>query len=340
MHLNDFDYVLPSELIAQHPIESRCDSRLMFLDRSENSFSHHKFSKIADLIPAGSLLVLNNTRVIPARIICYKKTGAEIEVFLIRNTGGNDWECMLKPAKRVADGTELAVNDGSLKIFVKKKSDSGFASVELIYSGDFWGVLARNGKTPIPPYIKGKLSDPERYQTVYATEKGSVAAPTAGLHFTPELLKELSSRGIGHAFVTLHVGPGTFRPVQCDDIREHIMDEEFYSVPQESAAIIDEAWKSGRKIIAVGTTSVRTLESAYDRDGNLSSPVGSTRLFIYPGYSFAMVNGLITNFHLPKSTLIMLASAFAGKDFLFRAYEEAIKERYRMYSFGDAMFII
>lgn len=339
MQLSDFDYELPPELIAQEPIEPRSASKLMFLRRKEEAITHHIFSNILDLIPSNSLLVMNNTRVIPARIICKKPTGGEVELFLTRSLGNDVWECLLKPAKRVAQGGEIFSVNGKLKAVLRKKNPDGLCEVQLFYSGDFWSCLDVAGQTPIPPYVKNTLKNDERYQTVYSKEKGSVAAPTAGLHFTPNLLKELSERGVEQAYVTLHVGPGTFRPVKCDNITEHEMDREFYSIPDDTAKKIESAKKDGRKVIAVGTTSVRTLESAW-RDGHFEDKEGSTCMFIYPGYKFKLVEGLITNFHLPKSTLIMLASAFAGKEFLFKAYEEAIREKYRMYSFGDAMLIL
>ena len=339
MKLSDFDYELPAELIAQDPVEPRSSSRLMFLERENRTITNYIFSNIADLIPSDSLLVMNNTRVIPARIICKKATGGEVELFLTRALGSNIWECLLKPAKRLSIGGEIFSVNGNLKATLRKKAPDGLCEVELFYNGNFWENLETAGQTPVPPYIKNTLKDIERYQTVYSKEKGSVAAPTAGLHFTPDLLTELKAKGIDYTYVTLHVGPGTFRPVKCDDITEHIMDREFYSISQETATKIESAKKEGRKIIAVGTTSVRTLESAWN-NASFDAKEGSTRLFVYPSFEFKVIDGLITNFHLPKSTLIMLVSAFAGKDFLFKAYETAIREKYRMYSFGDAMLIL
>ncbi len=340
MNLSDFDYKLPQELIAQEAISDRSRSRLLYLNRANSSFEHRFFYDIVDLIPADTLLVMNNTKVIPARIICRKPTGGEVEVFLTRNTGNDEWECMLKPAKKVSLGAELSSIQGELHVVLLEKYATGLARVKVFYNGNFWDNLSKSGVTPLPPYIKKTLPDPDRYQTVYAKEKGSVAAPTAGLHFTDEILARLSKKGVEHVFLTLHVGPGTFRPVKCDNIKEHVMDYEYYTIPPESSAAIECAIKDGRQITAVGTTSVRTLESAYDEKRNLTAPSGSTNLFIFPGYKFKMVDALITNFHLPKSTLLMLVSSFAGRDFVMEAYKEAVKERYRMYSLGDAMFIL
>lgn len=337
-----FNYDLPEELIAQKPSEKRSDSRLFFINRKNKTFEHYKFYDVVDLIPEGSLLVMNNSRVIPARVICKKENGVNIEVFLIRRTIDNEWQCLMKPAKRVKEGTVLTAGEGSFKVIVKRKTIEGFVFADILTSGDFWQVLEKEGQIPLPPYIKAELQDSERYQTVYSDrqEKGSVAAPTAGLHFTDELIDKLSEKGIDHTFVTLHVGPGTFRPVKTENIEDHKMDVEFYHISEDSVAKIEKAMAEKRKIIAVGTTSVRTLESAWGDNGKCISRYGSTDIFIYPGYKFKTINGLITNFHLPKSTLIMLVSAFAGTELVMSAYKKAVEERYRMYSFGDAMLIL
>lgn len=342
MLAKDFDYDLPDELIAQEPIADRSSSRLLFMDRQTGKRAHHIFSDIESLIPEGSLLVMNNSRVIPARVICEKDTGTKVEVFLIRCTAGTEWQCMMKPGKRVRQGTVLKAGGGTFRVTVKSKTDDGFVFADIETDGGFWDILEKEGQIPLPPYIKEKLSNPERYQTVYSDlrEKGSVAAPTAGLHFTDGLISRLEKKGVDHAFVTLHVGPGTFRPVKADNIEDHKMDFEFYHISDESVEKIERAYSEKRRIIAVGTTSVRTIESAWGREGRCLKKSGSTDMFIYPGYEFKITGGLITNFHLPKSTLIMLVSAFAGREHVLDAYEEAVREKYRMYSFGDAMMIL
>ncbi len=337
-----FDYDLPEELIAQQPLKNRSDSRLFFVNREKDLFEHHRFYEIIDLIPKGSLLVMNNSRVIPARVICKKDNGVNIEVFLIRRTIDNEWQCLMKPAKRTKEGTVLTAGDGAFKVIVKRKTKEGFVFADILTSGDFWQVLEKEGQIPLPPYIKAELQDSERYQTVYSDhlEKGSVAAPTAGLHFTNDLINKLSERDIDHTFVTLHVGPGTFRPVKTENIEDHKMDIEFYHISEDSVSKIEKAMAEKRKIIAVGTTSVRTLESAWGENGKCISRCGSTDIFIYPGYKFKTIDGLITNFHLPKSTLIMLVCAFAGTERIMNAYKEAVEKKYRMYSLGDAMMIL
>ncbi len=342
MLARDFYYELPKELIAQEPIADRSSSRLLLMDRVTGERGHFLFRDVERLIPDGSLLVMNNSRVIPARVICSKDNGVAVEVFLVRCVGGREWQCMMRPGKRVRPGTVVTAGGGAFRVTVKRKTEGGFVFADVDTDGDFWEVLEREGQIPLPPYIKEKLADPERYQTVYSDpeEKGSVAAPTAGLHFTEPLLDALSARGIGRAFVTLHVGPGTFRPVQTERVEDHRMDSEFYHVPEESVALIERAFAEKRRIIAVGTTSVRTLESAWGEDGKCLRPFGSTDIFIYPGYRFKIVNGLITNFHLPMSTLIMLVSAFAGREHVLDAYADAVSRGYRMYSFGDAMMIL
>lgn len=342
MFTKDFDYFLPEDLIAQTPLENRSESRLLVMDRISGAISHKKFYEIEQIIPEGSLLVMNNSRVIPARVICRKDNGVAVEVFLIRAVGDKEWQCLMKPAKRVKPGFELTSLNGLMKVKVKRKTKEGFVFVDISTEGDFWDALEKEGQVPLPPYVKKSLMNPDRYQTIYSdrNEKGSVAAPTAGLHFTEELLAGLERQGVDRAFVTLHVGPGTFRPVQAERIEDHKMDAEFYHIEPDSVKKIEDALKDKRKIIAVGTTSVRTLESAWGSDGKCKIRRGSSDMFIYPGYKFKVVSGLITNFHLPKSTLIMLVCAFAGKDNVMKAYENAIKERYRMYSFGDAMVIL
>lgn len=340
MNLSDYDYNLPEELIAQEPIADRSASRLLLLNRATQTREDHIFSEIPDLLPENSLLVMNNTRVIPARIMCKKESGGSVELFLIRPLGEDRWHVMLKPAKRLAIGTKIHSVYPGIEAIVEAKDPVGTATVQLFYEGDFNSLLLKAGETPLPPYIKKKLLDPERYQTVYSKYEGSVAAPTAGLHFTPQLLERLSAKGIEHLFVTLHVGPGTFKPVKEENIENHKMDEEFYFIDPDVAEKIIKAKKAGKKIVAVGTTSVRTIESAW-RAG-LENPVleGMTELFIHPGFKFNITDAIITNFHLPKSTLLMLVSAFASREFIFDSYREAVAKKYRMYSFGDAMLIL
>ncbi|MBR6013805.1 MAG: tRNA preQ1(34) S-adenosylmethionine ribosyltransferase-isomerase QueA [Selenomonadaceae bacterium] len=338
MLLNDFDYELPEELIAQKPIEPRNFSRLMVLNPEEKKILHEKFYDLKNFLNAGDTLIFNDTRVIPARLIGQKKTGAKIEIFLLRRIDSNTWETLAKPGKKVLEGTEVFFSD-ELSCEIIGRTNFGGRIVKFKFNGIFEEILDRLGETPLPPYIHEKLEDSERYQTVYNRERGSAAAPTAGLHFTTEQMQDLKNFGVNLGFVTLHVGLGTFRPVQVENIEEHDMHEEFFTVPEETAKLIHETKLNGGRVIAVGTTSVRTLESAAINKNSVKVGSDSTKIFIYPGYDFKIVDAMITNFHLPKSTLIMLVSAFAGRDFILSAYREAVKERYRFFSFGDAMFI-
>jgi S-adenosylmethionine:tRNA ribosyltransferase-isomerase len=340
MDLKEFYYYLPKELIAQEPLKDRAKSRLLVLDRETGHIEHRIFEDIVDYLNPGDCLVLNDTRVIPARLIGSRQdTGGKIEFVLLKKTGINIWEVLVKPGKRAKIGSEFVFGDGRLKAKVLGYTDAGGRVVEFFYEGIFEQVLDELGQMPVPPYIKKKLKDRERYQTVYAREPGSAAAPTAGLHFTKELLEKIRQKRVRIVFITLHVGLGTFRPVNVQKIEEHRMHEEYYEVSPETAEIINNTKENGHRIIAVGTTSTRTLETVGSGDGRVKPQSGWSGIFIYPGYKFKVIDGLITNFHLPESTLIMLVSAFAGKDKVFKAYEEAIKKRYRFYSFGDAMFI-
>lgn len=339
MKRSDFYFDLPEELIAQTPLEKRDSSRLMVLDRSSGDIEHKHFGDIKELIKPGDCLVLNDSRVLPARLIGARKTGGAVEVLLLRDLGNNEWECLTKPGRKTRIGAQVEFGDGLLKAQVTDELEDGKRKVKFIYDGIFLEILEELGQMPLPPYIHEKLDNPERYQTVYSKNIGSAAAPTAGLHFTQELLDELKAGGVNIAYVTLHVGLGTFRPVKADDIGDHQMHSEYFTVPEESAKIIAETKKNGGRVIAVGTTSCRTIESAYDYDGNLLSSDGWTNIFIYPGYKFKVLDGLITNFHLPESTLIMLVSALAGRENVLNAYNTAIAEKYRFFSFGDAMFI-
>lgn len=340
MDLKEFYYYLPQELIAQEPLKDRAKSRLLVLDRETGHIEHRIFEDIVDYLNPGDCLVLNDTRVIPARLIGSRQdTGGKIEFVLLKKTGINIWEVLVKPGKRAKIGSEFVFGDGRLKAKVLGYTDAGGRVVEFFYEGIFEQVLDELGQMPVPPYIKKKLKDRERYQTVYAREPGSAAAPTAGLHFTKELLEKIRQKRVRIVFITLHVGLGTFRPVKVQKIEEHRMHEEYYEVSPETAEIINNTKENGHRIIAVGTTSTRTLETVGSGDGRVKPQSGWSGIFIYPGYKFKVIDGLITNFHLPESTLIMLVSAFAGKDKVFKAYEEAIKKRYRFYSFGDAMFI-
>lgn len=340
MDLKEFYYYLPKELIAQEPLKDRAKSRLLVLDRETGHIEHRIFEDIVDYLNPGDCLVLNDTRVIPARLIGSRQdTGGKIEFVLLKKTGINIWEVLVKPGKRAKIGSEFVFGDGRLKAKVLGYTDAGGRVVEFFYEGIFEQVLDELGQMPVPPYIKKKLKDRERYQTVYAREPGSAAAPTAGLHFTKELLEKIRQKRVRIVFITLHVGLGTFRPVKVQKIEEHRMHEEYYEVSPETAEIINNTKENGHRIIAVGTTSTRTLETVGSGDGRVKPQSGWSGIFIYPGYKFKVIDGLITNFHLPESTLIMLVSAFAGKDKVFKAYEEAIKKRYRFYSFGDAMFI-
>ena len=337
MLLSDFDYELPEELIAQTPIEPRNASRLMVLDPLIGTIEHHHFFELKDFLTEGDTLIFNDTRVIPARLIGHRETGGKVEVFLLRRIDGNRWETLVKPGKKAQIDTKIVFSD-ELYCKVVEHTDFGGRVVEFYYEGIFEELLDRLGETPLPPYIHEKLEDTERYQTVYNRERGSAAAPTAGLHFTKEQMSDLKSSGINLGFVTLHVGLGTFRPVNVDNIEDHVMHEEYFSIPQETVDLIRRTKENHKRVIAVGTTSIRTLESAVV-NGELTAMSGATNIFIYPGYEFKVIDAIITNFHLPKSTLIMLISAFGGREFVLRAYKEAVKERYRFFSFGDAMFL-
>ncbi|NLM62375.1 MAG: tRNA preQ1(34) S-adenosylmethionine ribosyltransferase-isomerase QueA [Clostridiales bacterium] len=339
MKKSDFYYDLPSELIAQTPLERRDASELMLLDRQTGEYSFHHFYDLPGLLRPGDLLVMNNSRVIPARLIGEKAGGGPVELVLLHESG-DLWECLVKPGKRCKPGAELIFGDGMMTAAVEKITEGGNRLVRFNYQGIFLEVLERLGQMPLPPYITKKLDDPERYQTVYSKTPGSAAAPTAGLHFTGELLEKLKGMGVNIAFITLHVGLGTFRPVKEENIEDHLMHAEYCMIPDETAAAVKEAKNSGNRVIAVGTTSCRTLEAFFDEDANLIRNSGWTDIFIYPGYRFKIMDGLITNFHLPESTLIMLVSAFAGRENILRAYKAAIEKRMRFFSFGDAMLII
>ena len=337
---SDYDYNLPEELIAQTPLNDRSSSRLMVINREKQTISHKHFTDILDYLSDNDVLVINDTKVIPARLIGHKEdTGAVIEVLLLKDLGNNTWETLAKPQKRVKIGSIISFGDGLLKAKCIELLDMGICKFELIYDGILVEILDKLGEMPLPPYIHEKLQDKNRYQTVYAKNPGSAAAPTAGLHFTPELMKKIKEKGIQIIPVTLHVGLGTFRPVTEDDASKHEMHSEYYEISEESARLLNEAKKSGKRIVSVGTTSTRTLESAIHEDGLFYPECKNTNIFIYPGYKFKAIDALITNFHLPKSTLIMLVSALAGREFILKAYEEAVKEKYRFFSFGDAMFI-
>lgn len=341
MRTEDFDFILPEELIAQHPLKQRDHSRLLVLDKHTGSIAHRRFDDILEYLQPGDVLVVNNTRVIPARLFGVKMGGtAHIEVLLLKPVENQPdcWEVLVRPGKRVKQGAQVDFGDGRMIGTIIEETDSG-RIMQFQYEGIFNEILDELGIMPLPPYIKEKLADQERYQTVYAKERGSAAAPTAGLHFTKELLAQVQANGVEVVEVLLHVGLGTFRPVQADDILEHKMHSEYYRITPEAAATINKALDEGRRIIAVGTTSTRTLESAA-QNGRVVPGEGETSIFIYPGYQFQILSGLITNFHLPKSTLVMLVSALAGREHILHAYAEAIKERYRFFSFGDAMLII
>ena len=340
MNINEFDYKLPEELIAQTPLKNRSDSRLLILNKNDGSIKHEQFKNIIDYLNKDDVLVLNDTKVIPARLIGSKEeTDATIELLLLKDLGDNKWECLARPAKRLHIGTIISFGDGLLKAKVVTKLDEGIVHVEFIYQGIFLEILDKLGEMPLPPYIKEKLEDKDRYQTVYAKNLGSAAAPTAGLHFTMELLKKIEEKGITICYDTLHVGLGTFRPVEVENILEHHMHSEYYTMDKKTADILNNAKKDHRRIIAVGTTSTRDLETVVTKYNEFKECSGNTDIFIYPGYKFKAINALITNFHLPKSTLVMLVSALAGKENILNAYNEAIKERYRFFSFGDSMFI-
>ena len=340
MKVEDFDYYLPEELIAQTPLVKRDESRLLVLDKETGEVEHKKFYDIIDYLNPGDTLVLNDTKVLPARLIGTKEeTGAVIEILLLKNIEGDKWECLVKPARRIKEGTIVSFGDGKLKAKCCGVFDAGIRHFELIYSGILMEILEELGTMPLPPYIHEKLEDQSLYQTVYAKEVGSAAAPTAGLHFTEELLEKIKDKGINIAYVTLHVGLGTFRPVSVENIEEHEMHSEFYSMSASVAKLLNETKKSGHNIVAVGTTSTRTLETIATKYGEFRKCNGWTNIFIYPGYEFKGINKLITNFHLPKSTLVMLVSALAGRENILNAYKIAVDDKYRFFSFGDAMFI-
>lgn len=339
MKTSDFWYDLPEELIAQTPLEKRDTSRLMVLNKVDGTVDHRHFYDIIEYLQPGDCLVMNDSRVLPARLLGHRPTGGAVELLLLRDLGQKRWECLAKPGKKLQVGQNVTFGNGELTATVVAVQDDGNRIVEFQYDGIFLEVLERLGKMPLPPYIKAELQDQERYQTVYSREIGSAAAPTAGLHFTTELLDGVRSKGIRTAFVTLHVGLGTFRPVKAEEITEHHMHSELCMITDETAAVLNETKANGGRIICVGTTSCRTLESLVNEDGSFSAKSRWTDIFIYPGYQFKAMNGLITNFHLPESTLVMLVSAFAGREHVLNAYAEAVKEKYRFFSFGDAMFI-
>lgn len=341
MDLKEFDYYLPEELIAQHPLERRDMSRLMVLDRESGEINHKLFKDVVDYFSEGDCLVLNNTRVIPARLLGEKEgSGGKIEFVLLNRVSGDNWEVILRPGKKAKAGARFIFGNGELKAEILEVLEEGNRLVRFIYEGVFEEILDTVGIMPLPPYITEKLEDPERYQTVYAKYNGSAAAPTAGLHFTQELLQTLKNKGVTIAYVMLHVGLGTFRPVKVEDITQHKMHSEYYSIGQEACDAINTAKRNGKKVVAVGTTSCRVLETVgKNNEGKLIPADGWTDIFIYPGYSFKIVDSLITNFHLPESTLIMLVSSLAGREKVLNAYEVAVRERYRFFSFGDAMFI-
>ena len=351
MLLSEYDYDLPEELIAQMPADKRENSKMMVLNRKDRTISHKHFYDIVDLIEPNTLLVMNNTKVLPARLIGHKDTGAKIEVFLLKSVENSEngclWDVLIKPSKRVKPDTVVKISDELSVKALKRLEENGEWLVELIYEGEnVLDVLHRNGQIPLPPYIERKIPnedlkklDFERYQTVYAKDEGSVAAPTAGLHFTKEILEKLQNKGVELAYVTLNVGLGTFRPVQCENVLEHKMHSETFEISEKASEQINQAKREGRKIVAVGTTTVRTLETAYQKFGCIKPCHDHSELFIYPPFEFKVIDNLITNFHLPKSTLLMLVSALAGKDFIFEAYKEAIENKYRFFSYGDCMYI-
>ena len=337
----DFDFDLPEELIAQTPLKDRTSSRLLVVNKTTHTIEDKHFSDLLDELEEGDTLVVNNTRVLPARLYGTKEeTGAHIEVLLLTNTEGDKWETLVKPAKRMKVGSVVSFGDGRLKATVVEELEQGGRIIEFSYEGVFLEVLESLGEMPLPPYIKERLEDKERYQTVYAKENGSAAAPTAGLHFTEELMQQIRDKGVNIVPVTLHVGLGTFRPVSVDSLEDHKMHSEYYNVSKETADMIEATKKAGKRVIAVGTTSIRTLETvARDNDGHVVPASGGTDIFISPGYEFRVVDAFVTNFHLPKSTLVMLVSAYLGREFTLEAYQHAIEERYRFFSFGDAMFV-
>ena len=340
MKTNDFYYDLPPELIAQTPLEKRDESRLLCLDKATGEWSHHHFYELPDFLRAGDCLILNNSRVLPARLLGRRLPGGgACEVLLLQDKGDKVWECLVRPGKHLREGARVSFGDGELTAEIAEVLPDGNRLVRFDYNGIFLEVLERLGKMPLPPYIKEELQDQERYQTVYSKVNGSAAAPTAGLHFTPELLKRIAAKGVGVGYVTLHVGLGTFRPVKEDEIEQHDMHSEYCTIPQETADLINRTKANGGRVICVGTTSCRTIESWAGEDGTMTATGGWTNIYIYPGYRFKVMDALVTNFHLPESTLIMLVSALAGREHVLAAYEEAVRERYRFFSFGDAMFI-
>lgn len=340
MKTDDFDFYLPEELIAQHPVEKRDSSRLLVLDKKTGEIEHKKFSDIIDYLNEGDVLVLNDTKVMPARLFGIKSdTKAHVEILLLKKIENDTWECLVKPAKRVKIGTVIDFGDGLLKGKCVSVGEEGIRRFKFIYEGIFYEVLDRLGTMPLPPYIKEKLKDKDRYQTVYAKNIGSAAAPTAGLHFTRELLDKIKNKNIDICYVTLHVGLGTFRPVNVDDVTKHKMHSEFYSMDKDTADILNKAKKDNRRIVAVGTTTTRTIETIMTKYNEFRECNGFTDIFIYPGYKFKGIDALITNFHLPKSTLLMLVSALSSREIILNTYKEAVNEKYRFFSFGDAMFI-
>ena len=340
MKTHDFWYHLPEELIAQTPLEQRDASRLLALDRESGRVEHKHFYDILDYLNPGDCLVMNNSRVLPARLLGNRPTGGAVELLLLKDLGDKKWECLAKPGRKLLVGQEVVFGDGNLTATVVEVKEDGNRIVEFHYDGIFLEVLEQLGKMPLPPYIKEELQDSERYQTVYSREIGSAAAPTAGLHFTTDLLDKIRQKGVNTAFVTLHVGLGTFRPVKAEDILDHHMHAELCMITRETAELLNETKRNGGRIICVGTTSCRTLESLVNADGTFEEKSKWTEIFIYPGYTFKAMDGLITNFHLPESTLVMLVSAFAGRENVLNAYEQAVNEKYRFFSFGDAMCIL
>lgn len=339
MNKSDFYFELPEELIAQTPLEQRDHSRLLTIDKNTGELEHHHFYELPDFLEPGDCLVLNDSRVLPARLIGSRASGGSVELVLLRDLGEGRWECLSRPGRKTKPGTELSFGEGELTATVEQVVEGGNRVVRFHYDGIFLEVLERLGKMPLPPYIKEELQDAERYQTVYSKELGSAAAPTAGLHFTKELLQQIRDKGVKICYVTLHVGLGTFRPVKEEKIEDHEMHSEFCIVPEETARIVTETKRAGGRVVSVGTTSCRTLESFAEADGSLNACSGWTDIFIYPGYRFKCVDALVTNFHLPESTLIMLVSALAGRENILHAYETAVRNRYRFFSFGDACFI-
>lgn len=341
MKIDDFDFELPEELIAQTPLKDRTSSRLLLVDREKEKVSHHHFYDCLNYFNEGDCLVLNDTKVLPARLFGIKtETGAKVEVLLLEQHDADQWEVLVKPAKKIKVGAKLSFGDGKLTATCLEEKEHGGRILEFAYSGIFYEVLDELGEMPLPPYIKEQLNEKDRYQTVYAKEQGSAAAPTAGLHFTKELIEQLEEKGVTIAFLTLHVGLGTFRPVSVDTVEDHKMHSEYYSISKETAELLTKTKQNGGRIIAVGTTSTRTLETVMRDHGQFIASSGWTDIFIYPPYQLQAIDGMITNFHLPKSTLIMLVSAFAGSELILKAYQEAIREKYRFFSFGDAMLII